>query len=107
MTGEKAAVPQSANPTTVMTHPWPLLHMSHSPACEREKDPSCTTTPVAAYALKTARMHLQGNVVTKAGAVPAAGVAGPGAANPLTEGGAAEATTTSTDHAEPAGDPAK
>lgn len=50
---------------------------------------------------------LQGNVVTKAGAEPAAGVAAPGGANPVTGKGTAEGGSTLTGHAEPAGEPAK
>ena len=45
---------------------------------------------------------MQGNVVTKAGAVPAAGIAGPGAANPLTGKGAEEGANTFVPHDEPA-----
>ena len=46
--------------------------------------------------------YVQGNVVTKAGGVPAAGIAGPGAGNPLTGSGAEEGTNKFVPHDEPA-----
>ena len=105
VTAEKAAVPQSANPTTVIPQDQTgVLRIACMPSGEVFP---CATSSVAAYLMSIACMHLQGNVVTKAGAVPAAGVAAPGDANPLTGTGAAESTTTTADHAEPADEPAK
>lgn len=59
-------------------------------------------------AVPTSANPTTGGVVTKAGAIPAAGEAGPGAANPLTGSGAAEGATKPADnHAAPATEPAK
>ena len=88
-TGSKAAVPQSTNPTTVRERQWCSLY----PPCSEEMT-GCGEEQALHQQPETYLGCMQGNVVTKAGAVPASGVAGPGAANPLTGGGAEEGSKT-------------